>query len=98
MPRTRGCLAVWLSLALTAPYARAQSGGEEVIEDPELAGSQSSFTSDDSGDQVIEDPELAGSSSTSSSAASSVSSSSSDSSAPVSELHLTLHVRGNRDL
>lgn len=86
MQRSRGCSAVWLGLVLvvTAPYARAQSGGaDEVIEDPELAGS--------TGDEVIEDPEL--------SAARSVSSArTSDSSAPVSELHLTLHIRGNRDL
>jgi hypothetical protein len=94
MLRSRGCLAVWLSLALavTAPYARAQSnGGDQVIEDPELAGTHSGFASDSGGDQVIEDPELG--------AAGSVSSSSTASSvAPVSELHLTLHVRGNRDL
>ncbi|HTU60024.1 MAG TPA: hypothetical protein VMF89_16340, partial [Polyangiales bacterium] len=91
MLRSRGCLAVWLSLALvvTAPYARAQSSGEEVIEDPELAGTQSSSAGDSGGDEVIADPEL------SSSAAPSVSSSSTD---PVSELHLTLHIRSNRDL
>ena len=97
MLRSRGCLAVWLSLALavTASNARAESSGEEVIEDPELAGTQSSSAGDSGGDEVISDPEL-------SAAAGSVSSSSSattsDTSAPVSELHLTLHIRSNRDL
>lgn len=91
MLRSRGCLALGLSLALavTAPYARAQgSGAEEVIEDPELAGIPSGGS--DSGDeQVIDDPELS---------AAAASSSSSASAGPVSELHLTLHIRSNRDL
>ncbi|HET8932731.1 MAG TPA: hypothetical protein VFN67_04785 [Polyangiales bacterium] len=93
MPGSRGRLTVWLSLALTVttPYARAQSG-EEVIDDPELGGTSSSFASDSSGDQVIEDPELSAANGSNTAA------SSSESSAPVSELHLTLHVRGNRDL
>src|SRR5688500_17579486 len=97
MLRSRGCLAVWLSLALvvTAPYARAQSSGDEVIEDPELAGTRSSSASDSGGDEVISDPEL-GSAATSSSGFNSTSTS--ESSAPVSELHLTLHIRSNRDL
>jgi hypothetical protein len=90
MSKFRGCVLVWLSLALALPV-RAQ-GGEEVIEDPELASSPSAS----SGDQVIEDPELAAGSS--SSAASSFSEASASATAPVSELHLTLHVRGNRDL
>jgi hypothetical protein len=93
MLRSRGCPALWLSLALAvaAPYARAQ---EEVIQDPELAGTQSSHTSESAGDEVIADPELAGAAT----GAAATSFSSEASTAPVSELHLTLHVRGNRDL
>lgn len=96
-----GPLSVWLSLALalTTPYAHAQfSGGEEVIQDPELAGDASGFSSDSGGDQVIDDPELAAQTSSAAGSGNTSSASTGDSGAPVSELHLTLHVRGNRDL
>ena len=91
MLRSRGCLAVWLSLALAVTAHAQGSGAEEVIEDPELAGTSSSSLGDSGGDEVIEDPELGA-------AAGSGGSSSTGSSAPVSELHLTLHIRSNRDL
>jgi hypothetical protein len=86
-----------LALTVTASYARAQlRDGEEVIDDPELAGTSAGTSGAGADEQVIDDPELAGT--RSSPAASSVSSSSETSAAPVSELHLTLHLRGNRDL
>ena len=98
MLRSRGCPAVWLSLALavaaTRASARAQSSAEEVIDDPELRDLQSSSAAaSDEDEQVFEDPELA---STLSSDSAGISASAP--STPVSELHFTLHLRGNRDL
>src|ERR1700742_834814 len=87
--------AVWVSLALAALLttvgrdARAQS--EEIIEDPELAGQSSGSAAASGGEQVIADPELAADSGRSASGFG-------ESAAPASELHFTLHVRGNRDL
>jgi hypothetical protein len=95
MHALRGVLCVWIAWQLAITPARAQSlSDEEVIADPELAGSpMASGTAADDGEQIIADPELAGTSSSSSSA-----SSAGSSSAPQSEVHLTLHLRGNRDL
>lgn len=57
-----------LGLSVLVPnVSLAQSGGDEVISDPELAGSSSISTSDSAGETVFEDPELAGKTSASSS-------------------------------
>jgi hypothetical protein len=56
------------ALGLLLPdVSLAQSGGDEVIADPELAGSSSTSTTDSAGETVFEDPELAGKTSPSSS-------------------------------
>jgi hypothetical protein len=50
------------TLTLAASRGAFAQAGEEVIADPELAGSASSSSSSAGGESVIEDPELAGSS------------------------------------
>jgi len=55
------------ALGLLAPNASAAQSGDEVIADPELAGTSSAGSSDSAGETVFEDPELAGKTSTSSS-------------------------------
>jgi hypothetical protein len=48
------------ALGLVAPNVSFGQSGDEVIEDPELAGSSSASASDSAGETVFEDPELAG--------------------------------------
>jgi hypothetical protein len=54
-------------LAPSNSFAQAGSSGDDVIEDPELAGTASSSSSSSGDESVIEDPELAGSTSSQSS-------------------------------
>lgn len=91
---------LWLLAATrtTAQYdpgvAAGGGGGDEVIADPELAGSAPSSSSASSGDEVIEDPELR----TNAASKRADAAASGGSAAPQSEVHLVLHTRGNRDL
>jgi len=48
------------ALGLVAPNVSFGQSSDEVIEDPELAGSSSAGASDSAGEMVFEDPELAG--------------------------------------
>ena len=81
----------------------AAVSGEEVISDPELAGtppSDSAAAAGGGGGEIIEDPELSGSapSARSGGASDGGGSSAGSGGGPSSEVHLTLHARGNRDL
>jgi hypothetical protein len=97
----RSCFCVY-ALAAGAPCAvSAQSSGEEVIVDPELAahGGSTSSASSGEGEVLIEDPELAGTARPSANGSSSVSSSAaSEAPSYISEAHLTLHSRLAMDL
>jgi hypothetical protein len=81
------------SAAQARPETAARSGQDELIADPELAGSAPS-SSASSTSEVIDDPELR----SSTSSAGAASDGGGSSSAPSSEVHLVLHTRGNRDL
>src|SRR6185312_11427328 len=85
------------SCTLCASVTRAQSG-DEIIEDPELAGSAASGSSSSGGESVIEDPELAGSSSSSSSSSGFTSSAAEAAPQFASDARLIWHSRLGMDL
>src|SRR5262245_3148290 len=87
-----------LSVLCAPARSAAQSGGDEVIDDPELGASAPSAPSSASaGEEVISDPELSGPA-TAKPAAHAADSGMSPSAPPASEVHLVLHARANHDL
>lgn len=97
MPRLHAIVVVcgvWLGAASTHAQD-ALSGSDEVIDDPEL-GAVSNEPAAGGSEEIIADPELAGA--TSKPQPSAANSGSSPAAAPLSEVHLVLHSRGNRDI
>ena len=92
--------AVWLAWPDTTAAQAAAYGGGEIIDDPELASSPASEgqnAGDGSSGQNIDDPELRGST-PGTRGSGGFEGDSSSSAGPSSDVHLTLHARGNRDL